>query len=504
MPPGNGVATVGLMKRALRKTVQLWLLYPLMILLAMGAWAMSSPPGSSPDEDFHLVSAWCALGDRAGLCTPGATETTRVVPKDLIEASCYKFEPKSPGACQRYEGEVVETERGNFASYYPSGFYAVMGTLAGASIEASVISMRLLNAALYCVGLCALLFLTPGRRRRNYALGSLATLVPLGIFIVASVNPSSWAITSATLVFASSVEFARSKRTSRRIGLAVLAASGIVMGFAARADAAAYAGLAIALAVFLTLKPGRQLVLYGLGLLAVAALILVWVRTLGSAGVLDAAPPPETKPSTTGWFRNLMDLPNLYAGSFGTRDLGWLDTELRPMTWVLAGSTYVMVLFLGLSKCSWRKAVALLATAAIAVAAPLVVTLARHAYLFGAVQPRYFLPLLIIGVMIAVGEDHPSGLVIHPARSVVMLVAICLAHASALHSNLRRYLTGFDEPWFNLDTGVQWWWVWSPAAPMTVWILGAVAFCVAAAIALLANGRSAERDSATAGTRFAH
>ena len=35
-------------------------------LVAVGlAWSLASPAGSSPDDDFHLASIWCATGDPA-------------------------------------------------------------------------------------------------------------------------------------------------------------------------------------------------------------------------------------------------------------------------------------------------------------------------------------------------------------------------------------------------------------------------------------------------------
>ena len=38
---------------------------PLLLLATLAAWALASPVGASPDEDYHLVSGWCATGDAA-------------------------------------------------------------------------------------------------------------------------------------------------------------------------------------------------------------------------------------------------------------------------------------------------------------------------------------------------------------------------------------------------------------------------------------------------------
>lgn len=479
----------------LGKLAQLWIVYPLLLLVTMVAWSVSSPPGSSPDEDFHLVSAWCALGTRDGLCTPGATAATRVVPTDVAQVACFRFEPAMPGECPSAPGQMIETNRGNFASYYPNGFYTTMGLLAGPSVEQSVIGMRVLNSTLYAAGLAALLFLAPVRRRQGYALGSLATVVPLGIFVVASTNPSSWTVTSATLIWASAVELARATDRRTRIGCALLGAFGLALAFASRADAAAYAGLAFGLALLLTVKVGRRMALYAGGVVVFLIVIFFWAQSFRSAGILSFGPPANAEGPVAGWFQNLLDLPNLYAGSFGTRKLGWLDTTMRPMTWVLAGSAYVMVIFLGLRRCSWRKAVALSIVGVLALAAPMVIATARQASLFGAVQPRYFLPLLILFAMIAIIEDNLDGLELEPARAVMLVSAIAVAHASALHTNLRRYLTGLDETWFNLNNGIDWWWSWAPP-PMLVLAIGAAAFAGAAVAVAFAQGSNRRAASA--------
>jgi hypothetical protein len=50
-----------------------------------------------------------------------------------------------------------------------------------------------------------------------------------------------------------------------------------------------------------------------------------------------------------------------------------------------------------------------------------------------------------------------------------------MAQAIALHLNLSRYVSGFDDLAPNLDSGVEWWWD-VPFSPMAVWIAGALAY----------------------------
>ncbi len=87
------------------------------------------------------------------------------------------------------------SKRGNFTGAYPPVFYAVMGWFAGDNITSSVIAMRLINSALF-VALGTLLFvLLPAMRRPTLVWGWLITTMPLGLFLIASNNPSGWAVT---------------------------------------------------------------------------------------------------------------------------------------------------------------------------------------------------------------------------------------------------------------------------------------------------------------------
>ena len=77
---------------------------PLLLLvlaaLTLVAWAFASPIGSSPDDDYHLTSSWCA-GPAAGeLCEPGEVADERVVPEALTDIACYAYDPQESAACQ--------------------------------------------------------------------------------------------------------------------------------------------------------------------------------------------------------------------------------------------------------------------------------------------------------------------------------------------------------------------------------------------------------------------
>lgn len=471
------------MKRAVSTGFRGWIAYPILLFVALLSWTVASPPGSAPDDDYHLVSAWCAWGTRDGMCEPGSNPGTRYVPRQVLEVACYKFDAQASGACPPGVAQLLETDRGNFASYYPNGFYSTMALFTGPSVEQSVLWMRLFNSLLYAGGLAALLLLVQPARRANYALGSLVTLVPLGSFVVASANPSSWAFTSATLLWATAVEFGRAIGWRAKLKLGALATLALVLAMSSRADAAAYAAVALVLAWLASVNFNRRTLLYGGAVAVVLVIAAFWVLSFDSVRMALNPDASLLQPEPIdGWFQRLQEIPGVFFGVFGTYSLGWLDTPIRAVTWVLAGSMFAGVVFWGLRRCGWRKAVALLVVIAVGIAVPLVTTTLRHT-MTEILQPRYFLPLVVLLAMIAIAENNDAGPELHRAQAVLLAGAIGLAHANALHTNIRRYVTGLDDLHFDLNVGVEWWWSWAPA-PMLVFSIGALAFLAAAVVAV--------------------
>lgn len=162
-------------------------------------WALNSPVGSSPDDDFHLTTIWCQFGDREGACIE-VEPTPRVVdvPASVALASvCYRFKPDVSGACA---DEVTGTARGVSRvndGEYPGIFYSSMALFVGPDVTRSVIAMRLLNVLLASVLILASLTLPSRFASRAFALSFSVVLIPLGIFLVGSTNPSGWTFLGA-------------------------------------------------------------------------------------------------------------------------------------------------------------------------------------------------------------------------------------------------------------------------------------------------------------------
>jgi hypothetical protein len=473
---------------------------PLLAFLALGAWAFSSPVGSSPDEDYHLTSAWCGQGLESGVCEEGPAADQRAVPESLLHAAkCYAFKPEESAACQWWwfldeSQELIPTERGNFTGDYPPAFYYTMNFLVGEDISRSVVAMRLVNGALFVGLMTATYWLLPRHRRAMAVLGTAVTLVPLSVYLLPSINPSSWAVASIAVVFPALVGFFETTGR-RRVGLGLLAALGTLIGAGSRADSAVYIAIAAVLAVVVSARwrrGGWRFVALPLLIGAACAASYLSSGQSGAASTALESDQPYTVVQQLGY--NLLNVPTLWAGVFGTWGLGWLDTLVPSIVWVVNLAVFGGILFLGIRRTTPAKTIAILVALVAAWLMPTWVLLQTEDLVGVGVQPRYLLPLLVLLAQVALLGVTVRGNGISRSQLLIVVAALTATNAISLHYNIRRYVTGTDVFRFDLDAHREWWWD-IPISPMVVWIGGSIAFGAAlflAARALLAGAEEGE------------
>lgn len=444
--------------------------------IALGSWAISSPVGSSPDDNFHLVSIWCAQGDREGLCTLNESSLVVRAPTELASSyKCFAYNPQQAASCPRpLSSEFSTASHSNTLGYYPPIFYLAMSIFATENIELSVLAMRLVNALLFCVLTMATIWLLPMRMRAPTILGIIATIVPLAAFIVPSTNPSSWAVLSAAVLWPSLAGYFHSDGVKRKWPLLAIAYLAVIIGAGARGDAAVYALIAIAVAGILSVKRIQEVPRIILPVIPAGAIAAAFFLTSGHSNIAE----PEFtagRISIQSIFSNLISLPDLWTGALGGWDLGWLDTQMPAVVPVTSALFFSGVFFSGLAAVSKKKTYALLLIAFALVVLPLYV-LTNGGYVVGEwLQPRYLLPLLVMFAGVCWWTADGPSLQLSRAQKIFMIAGLSLANSIALHTNLQRYITGIDVVGLNLNEEIEWWWDFS-LSPMVVWTLGTLAF----------------------------
>ena len=480
----------------------------LLAFIGLGAWAVSSPVGSSPDDRYHLASIWCS--ETGGESCEKDEDGRNLLPAALMDSPCFLGSPTTSAGCQPFmdgtdprlqpdPGSNVQT------NLYPGGFYFTLHQFVQQNIELAVIGMRLFNVGVF-VAIGALLWLTLVPRLRRTLLWTWSlTLVPLAAFMIPSTNPTSWAIIGVGMAWLALLGYFEA--TGWRmwvLGLVYLLSVGIATS--ARSDATLFVGATSIIALLMT-QAELKTILRRFALPATAGIaVIVWLLIRpGQIGIIsegfgqrsgqsypDELPWQSQEAIDAGvqasgfdwallWY-NMWDVPALWLGMFGDYPwgaLGWLDTVMPQsvtvlVTWIILGVT-----FIALQRAWWQKWVAAGLMIALSWGIP-VWTLQLGGHKTGEqIQPRYLLPLLIVAIgVLLLQKTSDQVLVSSRAAQIGVIIALSLANSLALHTNFRRYTTGTVQGGADLDYQREWWWMSFPdfLDANATWAIGSLAF----------------------------
>jgi hypothetical protein len=460
---------------------------PVLGFLALAAWAFASPIGASPDDDYHLASVWCANDARTDLCAPDPKrgEGWRLVLPGIMTAPCYVADPDASADCQAWVANpepVVAADHGNWIGAYPPVYYAVMNVFATTDIQTSALVMRLFNVLLFIAFTTTLAVVLPAALRVPLIAGWTVTMVPLAGYLIASNNPGAWALIGVGGSWLAAFGWFRTTGNRAWVlgGLTVL---GVLLAAGARTDAAVYSILGLGIAAVMSFQRSRR---YAFKLILPVALVIpaaILFRTSGyaavAAGGLNGGIPDSAArdPGAILAF-NLISIPDLWTGVFGSWGLGW-----RMETWpgFAMVSFATLAVFIGLASLGLRhmplgKAIMSVALVGTLYLLPVYVLTVGSSVVGENVQPRYILPLVVVlgGLLLVRRGERP--LAPGPWHVIPAVVLLAGANGVALYTNLRRYVTGFDVEQLGLESGAEWWWSGLPVGPTVLWAFGTVTF----------------------------
>lgn len=459
-----------------------WVWLPISFFLLGCAWAVASPVASAPDDDYHLASIWCAQGDRDQVCQDTGLEPQKfiVAAGAVNSAFCFATKPNVTGDCTASElnsTEMILTDRvNNIQQLYPGGYYRVMSVFVGSDVEKSVYLMRLFSVLVVSALMAALIRFVPSGIRQATLVAIAVTFIPLGMFLVASTNPSGWAIAGTLYFFAFGLALLY-RSSWRNPGTWVIAAAmcvSAIMAMSSRVDSAAFLSV-VTIAVFAL--AGRRRVIGHVPasllmvVLAVAGAVTYFIVTpIEAAGELGTS-----EQSSNLFWTNLIQFPYLVQGIVGGWPLGWNDTALPAFVSVIGLLVIGAIAYAGLSHVWANKVVALTFTFIAFIGFPLVFMQTQGIAVGEVVQSRYLLPLfavLITVVMIPARVKKPIQIQRVPA--ILIFCGLWISSSLAIWVNAHRYSSvaadgsnGVNDV-FSADI------VWSYGPPLIVTVTVAV------------------------------
>lgn len=478
-------------------------------LFSLVAWSFASPVGAGPDDDYHLASIWCGSGTDDSICIEGRNDSERFLPSAFSQSNCYALDSQKSAECLGLNfgfssEEFGYTKRGNFSSDYPPVFYFVMSKLAGSNLELSVLMMRVFNALVFVTLSVCTFFVVKRNLRSPLLFGMALTFVPLGVFISTSINPSSWVLFSAALLWPVLVTYFSSGGTRKLFSIFISLAL-VIIATGSRADGGIFSVIACIVAMILTFENTKKWWknTWLFGLIAVAFVLSFTISHQSNAGINGVAAGASDLSVPLLVVANLVQLPGLLAGVFGTWGLGWLDTEMPSSVWISTLIAFSSFVFIGISKLNKKKSLSLGILFAAVVMYPIALLVQSKSLVGANVQPRYVLPLIIMFAGVALFSPIGQKIIFTKLQMIIGGSLIWVAYVVALHTNIRRYVTGSEVLGVNLNISDEWWWSFGPS-PMVIWAIGAVSFATLIAAITLAyiQGNSNNKESLVAVKAF--
>ena len=480
--------------------------------VVMSGWLLAAPPGASPDDSYHLASIWCAEGFKDDVCVedPGAPDLSRVfIPFSAAQLVCFQHDGAKSAACAIEEQQsqipvLTPVVGSNIRRERPNLYYLAMHQLIGQNLMSSLNRMRAANILVVLAMFSLTALVADPRVRRAFLLSAAVTSVPLGLFLMGSLNTSAWGLAGLASLWANSWTALSHSRRSRRFTATTLAIVGLMLALGARTEAVAHA--VFILVALLTLWWGtssnalryrrlgkdpdsvreRNAVTVASVGVALAAIIALAPRSAGldnlaknlTSGYSRLAARDIGNPFLTLSF----EIPSLWTGGLGGLELwglGALDTPIPSVATLSITGIYVVLLTLGLQGAARPRARVSLFLGGMLFLFPMFALLQAGALVYEGLQPRQFMPLLYVTLGVALLRvPEEADLTLGPGVRRLAVVLLSAAHSVALLVTMRRHTSGLAElRYVSFNSPLEWWWDSAPE-PNLVWLVTSVAFVV--------------------------
>jgi hypothetical protein len=466
------------------------------------SWAISSPPGSASDETYHLASTWCAWGENEICKFDGeALDNGRrnvTLTSDFSKVGCFRSDldkVNKSAACyfQDKENEnrtAWEMNSGN----YPGLTYSVLRIFATNNVEESVILMRIFNYSIFTLLLILAYMSLSSKIYFASILSFFVTLIPVSIFFLTSINPSSWTIIGVGFYWAYLWNFLDDRKILEQKKIAVGLILCSILSIGSRSDASIYILLINALfliSLIFEKKMVRQLTKKIIVVLFIS--LFSFIQFTYNKQFEAESTGGESVPGVNLLFQNFTELPKYYLGIFGGRGpdvwpfgLGWFDTQIPVLVPALGVVTIIFVIMFTFNKMSIRQRVIVSALPIFMVLIPLLVLQLRQSNATYFLQPRYLIPMLVVflGVLtIEIKSIKDRKIIIY-----FILLSLTIGNSISLFTNLKRYTVGLDSE-VSFFSKIDWWWS-IPFSPGLTWAVGTISFPILIYFALSRDTKS--------------
>jgi Predicted membrane protein (DUF2142) len=435
------------------------------VSLLMASWSVASPLFGPSDEETQIAHAVAVVHGQL----IGGTEQTVSNPYTQIRvpevyahiyAPCFALSLTKPASCASYAvknpRKIVTTS--TYVGRYPPLYYAIVGLPSLFVVSTTgMYMMRLVSCLLGALFLSlAIMAVFTWSRNRWLQLGVLLAATPTAVYFAGSVNPSGLEIMSAICLWVSALVLVREHADDPPRGLVALVGCSAVVLVLSRAISPVWAALILVLCI--ALGSPRELALMALRRrdLQMWALLVIGAGLFAIAWIYGAHA-LDLQPDATGPVPHDTQLFHLYLLALGDSPawltqmfsaIGWSNTTAPLATYVIWYAAIAFVVVLALVCGRARSVIVLMATVALVVVLPIVLTVSQVPAEGIGWEGRYTLPLAVGVPIIAVSLIGESSLekMLRDRTATILCVGVWVANSLAFVEALRRYAVGVHGP----------------------------------------------------------
>jgi hypothetical protein len=493
----------------------------------LAGWLLAAPPGASPDDGFHLASVWCGAGFRDGVCLEDVASpdpSRALVPRSVLSITCFQYDASRSAACTLTQPpedaqRFVRVES-NLSGERPNLYYRTMHRLIGDGTDVAGAAGRIRVANLLVVASMVLMTASVAQRRLRAAflLTWFVASVPLGLFLMTSLNTSAWGLAGLGTLWANAITLMHHSVRWKRVAAGALVAIGLMLALGSRTEAVAHVGITAAVIAALwwwdpahrETRSGRRLDLrvtlsaLGVALLAAVTILLVAPENARLAGLFNDIRTGHARIAARNVGDPLLaiafEVPSLWAGALGhIWGLGALDTPIPVLASIPLISIYVLLLGIGLQHAARARVLAATFVGVTLFVIPTFSLMRVGLLVYEGLQPRQFMALLflLLGTALFRYTSEPE-LQFGRAMRATLVAGLGIAHSVALLVTIRRHTSGLlpgflgDFQHVSFKSEIEWWWASIPH-PDVVWIIASLAY-TAAAFVVVGMFRPTEDD----------
>ena len=460
---------------------------PPFFLLILGlCWTFASPIGSAPDEDFHLTTIWCLKGEN-NLCNFGVSDSRKVPALWSSWPPCYVNWPNSDKSAECLANlelplQLIATKRYSRPGEDPVLFYQVMNSFAGDNPINSVNFMRFFNVLISSFLFFLAIYVAPFIVKRALILSWGLVLIPIGIFNIASTNPSSWTITGVGTLWAFllSLIFHRKSRNK----MFYLSLTGVllslIISLGSRNDSRIYVLVTFiaVILLFITKKwiLGRiKLKIFLLVTLISMTLTVLWKfrsNFMYPYWYYPGALIEKNQPNA--FIALILELPSFFLGLLGGQipssdinkgdlfenfayGISWSDFSFPSIVGILLGISFISIISISINKSSLPKIFSL-SFIFFTILAIIVYVRGRFPEINDAqITPRYILPLFLLLVGIALLSTTTGNSLFGPVKSLIITTFLTIGGSIAWLVTISRFSIGPNSAFTNFNQSSEWW-----------------------------------------------